>query len=332
MGGRRYTRRRILEATGVAGLGGILGTASTAVARQGWTSVNSPTGNTIHGVEHTANGLYACGSGGEIHHRREGKWRTEVKRGPGENSNTLTGAATTDDGERFWVVGNSGTIGEYHTDNGDLDDHSNPLGISSEFTSVSVTGTAGDERLYVGKSSGEVIVGARNDDGGVDWSLSDTGATNTVTAVDFTLSPLDGFVATTGGGVYRTEDGCQTWTDLGIEASQSGYPAILVEDGDPVQVYVGGGSGRIWRLDCDCDLWTPAKAGDSRVQSLEASSDGDRYLGAGASGWAYERADKGAGWLAIETPTGNGLQAAAPADDADGVDVLVGGSGTILER
>ena len=329
MGGR-YTRRRVLEAAGVAGLGGVLGTASAAVAQQGWTSVDSPTGSTIHAVEHTAHGLTACGYGGEIHHRRKGKWRTEVKKGPTGNSRTLLDADTTDDGERFWVVGSSGAVGEYRMGWKTIYDHSNPLGISSTFTSVSVAGAAGDERVFLGKASGEVVVGERNSGGGFDWMVSDTGSGYTVDAVDFSLSARDGFAATSDGGVYRTRDGAETWARLGVDAAQTGFTAMLVEPGDPVQLYAGGGGGRIWRLDCDCNRWTPFEADTKRVHALEANSDGGRYLGAGASGRSYEYGD--AGWYAAETPTGNTLRGAAPADSADGVDVLVGGSGTILER
>lgn len=270
------------------------------------------------------------GSGGEIHRRRKGKWKTEVKRGPSKNGRTLTDAATTDDGERFWVVGSSGAVGEYHLNHKDIYDHSSPLGISNEFTSISVAGEVGEERIYIGKSSGEVIVGERTGDGGFDWSLSDTGSGYTIEAVDFSLSADDGFVATSDGGVYRTRDGCETWTRVGVPDATTGYTAILVEAGDPIQVYVGGGGGRILRLDCDCNRWTPHEADTKRVYALEANADRSRYLGAGASGRRYERDDTG--WYAAETPTGNSLYGAAPAADDSGVDVLVGGSGTILER
>lgn len=306
--------------------------ASTAVAQQEWASVSSPTGNTIYSVEHTAHGLTACGYGGEIHHRRKGKWKTEIKRGPSKNSKTLTAAATTDDGERFWVVGNSGAVGEYHLSYKNIYDHSNPLGISSEFTSVSVAGDVGNEHVYIGTSSGQVIIGERNADGEFDWSRTDTGSGYTVTTVDFSLSSDDGFVATNNGGVYRTQDGGQTWARLGVEEAQNGYTAMLVEPGDPVQVYVGGGGGRIWRLDCDCNVWTPTEADTKRVYALEANSQQERYLGAGGSGRSYELAEDGAGWYVTETPTGNTLYGAASADDESGIDVLVGGSGTILER
>lgn len=329
MGGR-YTRRRVLEATGVAGLGGVLGMASTAVAQQGWTSVGSPTGNTIYAVEHTAHGLIACGVGGEIHRRRKGKWKTEVEKGPSGNSKTLSAADTTDDGERFWAVGSSGVVGEYRPGWKTLYDHSNPLGISTEFTSVSVTGSAGDEQVALGKASGEVVIGERTGDGDFDWMVSETGSGYTVNAVDFSLSAQDGFVATNNGGVYRTQDGGQSWTDLGVDAAQTGFTAMLVQSGDPVQVFVGGGGGRIWRLDCDCNRWTPFEADTKRVYALEATDEGGRYLGAGASGRSYEYGESG--WYAAETTTGNSLHGAAPADSADGIDVLVGASGTVLER
>jgi photosystem II stability/assembly factor-like uncharacterized protein len=317
----------MLEGTDVVVVGGgIVGTASTAVAEQGWTRVDSKMGSTIYDVEHTAHGATACGYGGEILHRRKGEWKREVKKGPGGNSKTLTAAAVTDDGERFWVVGSSGTLGEYDVANKTIYDHSNPLGISSEFTALSVYGAVDGERVFVGKSSGEVLVGDRTGDGGFDWTLSDIGSGYTVNVAGFPISRQDGFVATNNGGVYRTWDGGGSWRRVGVPGAETGYTAMLVDDGEPTRVYTGGGAGRVLRLDCDCTRWTPFKVGSKRVYALEADPERERYLGAGAGGRSYEYGD--AGWYAVETPTGNTLYGAAPASTDDDVDVLVGESGT----
>ena len=332
MGRRRFTRRQALETAGVAALGGVLGMASSAVAKQRWARVSSPTGKTIHAVEHTSEGLYACANGGEILARRSGKWKREVKKGPTGNSRSLLAADTTSDEARFWVVGASGAIGEYRPDWKNFYDHSNPLDISSTFTSISVAGPAEDEQLRIGKGSGEVLVGSRNDGGGFDWSLSETGAGTTVESIDFSLSAQDGFAATAGGEVYRTRDGCQSWRQVGVPNAETGYTAMLVVPGQPNRVYVGGGGGRIQRLDCDCNRWTPTEADTKRVYALAANSENGRLLGAGASGRYYEMPEVGRMWDAYETPTSNSLFGASPADSSGGVDVLVGGSGTILER
>lgn len=333
--GSRFTRRQALETAGVAALGGVLGTASSVVAKQGWTRVESPTGKTLTGVEWSANGPYASGESGVIIHRDGGSWSTVVSDGPTGQSKTLNGAALTDDLDRYWVVGNSGVVGEYDTERGTLHDHSKPLGLSSEFTSVSVRGDVGDERLYVGMSSGEVLVGVRTSDGGLDWSRTDTGSGYTVQAIDFAFGRDEGFVATDGSGVYRTRDGGDSWTKAGVPDGQTGYTAILAdEESTPRHVYVGGGGGSIWRMDCDCDVWTPTEADTKRVYSLEANNKGQRFLGAGGSGRIYRIADPtdGAGWKVTDTSTGNALLAAAPADTGKDVDVVVGKSGTIMEQ
>lgn len=335
MGGS-YTRRRVLEAAGVAGLGGVLGTVSTAVAAQEWSEVSSPTGKTLTGVEHTAEGTYASGNSGQILRRKDdGEWTMVLSDGLGGSSKTLKGSGLNDDGTSYWMVGNSGVIGELDVRSDTLYDHSNPLGISNQFRSVSVRGGTGNERLYIGMSSGQVVVGKR--DGGrkaFDWMVSDTGSGYTVRASDFTVggSLGSGYVCTNGGEVFRTDDGANSWSYVGYDRSQTSYSALLAEEGEPRQVYVGGGSGRLIRRDCRCGNWTPMKAGSKRVNSLEADNNGEHYLGAGASGRVYERSANGAGWDVTNTSSGNALLRAAPATDAESVDVVVGKSGTILER
>lgn len=340
MGSRRITRRGALETAGIAALGGVLGMASSAVAKQSWTRVESPTGKSLTGVEYTDAGPYASGGSGVIIHRDGGSWTTVVKDGPTGQSKTLNGAGVTDGAsnqktpQRYWVAGNSGVVGEYDPETGTLYDHSKPAGISDSFTCISVAGEVNDERVYLGKASGEVLVGSRNAAGGFDWLLTDTGSGYTVQATDFTFGDGEGFVSTDGGGVYTTKDGGDSWTRLGYVNAETGYTAILADEGSPDRVYVGGGAGRILRHDCTCDYWTPTQAGTKRVYSLEANNKGERFLGAGGSGRVYRPADAsdGAGWKATNTSTGNALLAAAPADGGSDADIVVGKSGTILEQ
>ena len=333
MGSRRVTRRRAVETAGVAVFGGVLGMASSAVAESGWTRVTSGTDNTLTGVEYTTDEPHASGASGEILRReRDGGWNVAVQDGPSGNSKTLNAASVTGDKERYWVCGASGTIGEYEVSSGTMHDHSQPMGISNEFSSLFVGGEVGNEHIYVGESSGTVLVGTRADDGGIDWTLSDTGSGYTVRAIDFSNLPEVGFVATTGGEVYRTDDAGDSWTDVGVDDSLTGYTAVHCDKTGPEFVYTGGGGGRILRRDCDCDRWTPSKAGDERVYSLESNGDDDRYLGAGGSGRCYERESSAAGWEVSNTPTGNALLAAEPGPTDDHTDILVGKSGTVMER
>lgn len=315
--------------------------ASSAVAKQSWVRVESPTGKSLTGVEYTHDGAYASGGSGVIIHRTGGGWETVVEDGPTGQSKTLNGADTTDGSsnsktpQRYWVVGSSGVIGEYDPETGTLYNHSKPLGMGANFTSISVTGEVNDERLYIGKASGEVLVGTRTNGGGFDWMLTETGSGYTVEASDFTFGRKEGYVSTSGSGVYRTTDGGNSWTRVGVPDGQTGYTAILGDQSStPNRVYVGGGNGRIWRMDCDCTVWTPTVADTKRVYSLEANNKGERFLGAGGSGRVYRQADAsdGAGWKATNTATGNALLAAAPADKGSDVDIVVGKSGTIMEQ
>lgn len=332
--GSRFTRRQALETAGVAVLGGVLGMASGAVAESSWSRVESPTDKPLTGVENSSNGPYASGGGGDIIRRVDKSWTMVVDDGPTGQSKTLNGSALTDDRDSYWVVGNSGVVGEYDTNNEELSDHSQPLGSSSEFTCVSVRGEVGNERIYIGKASGEVIVGVRTNDG-FDWTRTDTGSGYTVKAVDFAFGRTEGFVSLGGAEVYATNDGGSSWSQVGVPNGQTSYTALLGDPkSTPKRVYVGGGGGRIWRKDCDCNVWTPTEADSKRVYSLESNNKGERFLGAGGSGRVYQQADPsdGAGWKAIDTSTGNALLAAAPADKGENVDIAVGKSGTIMEK
>lgn len=340
MGSRRFTRREALETAGVAALGGVLGTASSAVAGQGWVRVESPTDTSLTGVEYTDTGPYASGGSGVIIRRTDGTWETVVSDGPTGQSKTLNGAAVTDGAsngktaQRYWVAGSSGVVGEYDPETATLYDHSKPLGVSANFTCISVVGEVNDERLYIGKGSGEVVVGHRTSDGSFDWLRTDTGSGYTVEASDFTFGEGVGYISTSGGGIYTTEDGGRSWTRLGYDDAETGYSAILADEGSPDRLYVGGGAGRILRHDCRCDYWTPTEADTKRVHALESNNKGERFLGAGGSGRVYRQADAsdGAGWKVTTTNTGNALLAAAPSDGGSDVDVAVGKSGTIVEQ
>ncbi|MFC6725697.1 hypothetical protein ACFQE1_15240, partial [Halobium palmae] len=63
-----HTRRNVLGLAGAAIVGGV-GVASNSRAQDasdGWTTVESPTTKTLHGVVDTAGGPFAVGVGGDV--------------------------------------------------------------------------------------------------------------------------------------------------------------------------------------------------------------------------------------------------------------------------
>jgi len=129
---------------------------TVATAETGWTVAETPTEEILHAVARTATGAHAAGGGGVVIRRTETGWTTVFDGGPTGNGNALYGADVSDDGERLWVVGASGAIGEYDVTTGDLVDRSAPDDVTNNFNDVAVRGPAGEANVYVAGDSGKI--------------------------------------------------------------------------------------------------------------------------------------------------------------------------------
>lgn len=314
------SRRTVLASAGTAAAG-VATLGASGVLAGGWTRVDSGTGKTLHAVTRAGPNAYAVGASGRVLERSNGSWSVYDTAGPTEGQKTLYGVDATDDERLLWVAGSSGAVGAYDRADGSVTPYK-PPNVSPTFTDVAVTGPAGDETVYLTKSSGEVYVGTRTDgdETGMSWTATDTGGTYTIQAVDF-HGPERGRVVSANSGVYETTDAGSTWTQVGIADSTTTTYDIA---SGPNRVFVGAATGRLWRLDCDCSLWTPLQAGSKAIRGV--SRDGTRVLGAGESGRAFDRNEDG--FSVTDTPTGNTLLDASIGE----TDILVGNSGTIIER
>ncbi|GAD53186.1 hypotheical protein [Halarchaeum acidiphilum MH1-52-1] len=322
MGQTILTRRRLLGALGGAGAAA-LGVAATtgASANDRWGAVVSPTGESLHDVSHTSGTAYAVGSSGRVLRRVAGEWSVSTEKGAGR-SKTLSACAPTDDGDRLWFCGASGTVGFLDVESGNVTSHAKPVGAGDGFTDIAVFGGVGAERVYLAASDGTVVIG-RHGSGKLQWETRDTGGGYTITGVDFHTRER-GHAVTNGSAVYRTTDAGATWDRIGIADAQVPLKAVV---SGAQHVYAAGGSGRVFRLDCTCGRWTPFKPGNETVSAL-VQRDG-RLLGAGGSGSVVERTDTG--YTLYGTGTGNHLNGAAIGGDY-GPDIVVGDGGAILER
>jgi len=317
MSERTATRRTVLKTTGAALAAAAVPTA--AASEDGWTSVESPTGNTLWDVEYTTEGAYAVGGGGVVLERTTEGWRKALDGGPTGNGNSLYGADVTDDGERLWFVGSSGAIGEYDVTTGNLEDHSAPMDVTNNFNDVSVTGEAGEANVYVAGDSGKMYFSFENGEGG-SWDYVTPGSGSNINAVDF-YDDRKGHIVDGNTTVFSTEDG-STWDKLGIEDADYNFYGVDSDGADDVWVSGGGGSVYHW----DGTEWTRADTGDASLRDVEVTdgdSDGDTVGGGGAL-YAYD----GEAWNAEETPTGQNLKAVVRGD----TDTAVGAGGTIIER
>jgi hypothetical protein len=311
------TRRNVLTGIGAAITATAVPMAATARASEQWTAVKTPTGNTLHDVAYTNAGAYAVGGGGLVLKRTSEGWTKILDGGPTGNGNDIYGADVTDDGKRLWFVGASGAIGEYDVETGNLEDRSAPNDHTSNFTSVAVTGPAGEADVYVADDSGAVHYSFANGETGT-WEYEVPGSGDSLNAIDFHGSRA-GHVIAEGGNVFATDDGT-TWNRIGLEDANVSFYGLDSDAFDDVSV--SGGNATVHRY--DGSEWTPTNLGDADLRDLEL--DGSDGYAVGSGGVVFELDD--GDWVQNSTPAGENLKAVV----RGGVDIAVGAGGTVLEK
>ncbi|WP_247002503.1 hypothetical protein [Halosolutus gelatinilyticus] len=323
---REFARLTAVSTTTIAGLAtlGSVGAARSSQAE--WTQVESPTDEPLYGAVETVDGPYAVGGGGDVVARRQdGNWVKVVEYGPQARSRPLFGVDVTDDGRRIWFVGDSGVIGEYDVQTQTLTNYSAPMGITSTWEDCAVRGTAGDnERLYFVNGSGELLVGTRLDSGAVEYEeVIEPGGGSTIPGIDFHARNR-GHVVSTSQLVAETEDGGETWEQIGIDFAGEAFFDVASEGLQDVNV--AAGAGIIYRY--DGFRWTPHVVDSDRQAIRAIDRDDAAGLAAGAEGKVYDRQSVGQ-WRRTQTPVSVALLGVAR---TTAVDVAVGENGTIVER
>lgn len=312
-----HTRRSILKVAGASLATATVPAAGTVAADNGWTIAETPVDSTLHGLAYTATNAHAAGGGGVLVERTDAGWETVLRGGPTGNGNDLFGAGVTDDGERLWVVGASGAIGEYDLVTGNLVDRSAPNDHTSNFNDVAVTGPAGDADVYVADDSGAIHYSFENGEEGT-WEYEVPGSGSGLPAIEF-HDTRAGHAIDTNGKVFATDDGV-TWEAIGIEDADVTFYGL---DSDPADnVRVSGGNGSVFTY--DGSQWVSESLGDADLADVE--TDDDEGYAVGGGGAVFELSD--GTWEQNDTPTGENLNAVV----SDETDLAVGASGLVLER
>jgi photosystem II stability/assembly factor-like uncharacterized protein len=162
-------------------------------------------------------------------------------------------------------------------------------------------------------------------------SVLKPGSGSTIPAMDFRESDITiGHAIDTSSNAFETKDSGDNWSDVGIPDSQVNlFDVISYENADGnKRVYVSAGGGKVYRLDCECDNWTPTDLGSESLYGI--TRDGSDKLVCGGSGVIHEVTGSD-GWSALESPVTSSLREAVYGG-SNSPDVIVGASGTILER
>ncbi len=312
------TRRTVLKTVGAAAAAAAV--PATVTASDEWTSVESPTGNTLYDIEYTAGGAYAIGSGGVVLERTAEGWRKVLDGGPTGNGNDCYGADVTDDGKRLWFVGSSGAIGEYDVETGNLNDHSAPMDVTNNFNDLAVTGEAGEANVYVAGDSGKMYYSFENGEQG-SWEYVTPASGSNINAVDF-YDDRKGHIVDGNKTVLHTQDGT-TWDKIGLADANVNFYGVDSDGAD--DVWVSGGGGMVFHW--DGVEWTPADTGDAGLRDIEVTDDDDGDgLTVGGGGVVYDLT--GGRWEQETTPIGENLKAVVRGSP----DIAVGAAGTILEH
>jgi len=291
-----------------------VGATGTAAA-SGWESVETPIDGDINDVVYAATGAYAVADGGVILERTSGGWQTVLKGGVGGNGNPLRGASVTDDGERLWVVGSSGAIGEYDVRTGSLNDYSAPNDVTNNFNGVSATGGEGEANVYVAGDSGKIYYSF--DNGGT-FGQTTPGSGSEINGIAF-HEDRQGHAIDGNQVVFETDDG-SSYDRVGLQDANVNLYGVD-SDGDD-DIWVCGGGGMIFNF--NGSQWVSSDTGDAGLQDIEVENGSGYTVGGGGKVFALS----GGKWTEEQTPTGANLQAVARGS----TDIAVGASGVLIEK
>jgi photosystem II stability/assembly factor-like uncharacterized protein len=294
-----------------------------------WTETDTPTDESLYDVAMSRDGPYAVGASGTVLARQAGSdtWNHVLEEGPTVQSNDLRGVDVSSDGRHVWFAGDSGVLARYAVDADRLTDYSSPNDITSAWEDIAVTGTAGDESIYLVTGSGEVLRGAsRGND--IRWgSTVKPGSGSSMASVEFTDENENrGYLCDTNQTVYETTDGGESYAIIGIDDANCTFTDIAAIS--PEQIVVSGDNGTVSRYDANGENWTTLSVDEHAITAIDGQN-GDG-LASSERGTIYEYTSDG--WESVSDTTlmNATLHGIALGTDASGV--AVGDNGMIIYK
>jgi len=287
-----------------------------------WASATAPKKAQITGVESFEGAAFASAKRGQLIERTgPDEWEAIFRKGATGDGRGLLDLSLTDDGARVWFCGASGIFGYYDRRSSSVEPHPAPYELTSNFSSVSVTGESGAESVHAVDGSGRVlrmtVDGSTPDVEGVSVPGDGTGFTEIVDD-DGTL-----YAADTAGGLYRSEDG-RKWRKERL--AQTTIKALSRTEPGLVAVTDGGTIYKHVSLFTESDRTKKTKPDLSSPHELEGN--GETIVAAGGGGTVLVIDDAG---RASHQETGTGKSLHGMEIMADGTIVAGGSDGAIVE-
>lgn len=165
------------------------------------------------------------------------------------------------------------------------------------------------ERLFVGVGGWDIYGGGgwvcKSDDGGLNWTVV---ITRQVLAASIATSALDPALVYAGGnGLYRSQDGGDSFVSLTSSLPSSQVEAVAIHPTNPFTAYISTEAGLLKTNDGgDSWLWWSERPSD-RIQKLLVNHRGPeiQYIASRNCEGVYISTDEGRHWHPINTGLGN---------------------------
>jgi photosystem II stability/assembly factor-like uncharacterized protein len=269
----------------------------------------------LNDVDQTDLGPYAVGDGGDLLERQGSQWARIDDNGPSGDGQNLHGADATTDGDELWIVGASGTVGEYDPGTDTMSDHTGLNdSYTDQLTDVAVTGHSGEARVYAADSSGHVQISS--DDGG-SWTDVTPGSGSSIEGIDF-YDTESGVAVDTNQAVWETTDGGSTWSKIGISDTSENFHDV--DANAAYDIWVAASGGKVYHF--DGGSWTETVVdGTDSLNAIEIEDGAGHAVGDQGDIYHYD------GSWTEETTQSESMRGTEIGSKA----YAVGDNGTILE-
>lgn len=273
-------------------------------------------------VESHAGDVFVAGKRGVLLERRaRGDWQGLTLEGPTGNGHNLNSVAVTDDGERVWYCGDSGSFGYYDRSSERTEPHPGPKNHTDGFVGITVSGAAGEETVHTVATSGRVLR-ARVDGNTVTVEATQVLGDGT-THTEIVADGGDLFVSDVSGNLHHSR-GDGTWvqkrltkdTVKGLAVADTGVAAVSATGTAYRDISLFEGEGGTKKADL----------GD--VSPEDVSAAGEEFVVVGGDGAVVPIDSRG---FPSDVDPGPGVTFYAAEAMANGTLFAVGSSGTILE-